>query len=127
MLNRVTNQPRCGCGWAGETVRVPTGGMLPPGADAVVIQERSRVLDETVEVHRPVRSGENMISRGEDVRAGDTVLRAGRRLRPPDLGVLAGLGHARVAVRLRPTVAIISSGGGSVAPGRPAGAGPARG
>src|SRR3989304_3102227 len=83
-----------------EAVRVPTGGMLPAGADAVVIQERTRVLGETVEVHRPVRPGENMISRGEDGRAGDAGLRAGRRLRPQDLGILAGLGHARVAVRL---------------------------
>ncbi len=111
---------------AGETVRVPTGGMLPAGADAVVIQERTRVLGEVVEVHRPVRPGENMISRGEDVRAGDTVLRAGRRLRPQDLGILAGLGHARVAVRLRPTVAIISSGDEIVPPDRPAGPGQIR-
>ncbi len=111
---------------AGETVRVPTGGMLPAGADAVVMQERTHLLGETVEVHRPVRPGENMISRGEDVRAGDAVLRAGRRLRPQDLGILAGLGHARVTVRLRPTVAIISSGDEIVPPDHPAGPGQIR-
>lgn len=103
----------------GEAAGVPTGGMLPPGADAVVMQEHVRVDGATLEVRRAVRPGENVLRRGEDVRAGSVVLRAGRRLRPQDLGILAGLGHSRVLVRRRPAVAIASSGDEVVPPERP--------
>jgi len=103
----------------GEAAGVPTGGMLPPGADAVVMQEHVRVAGTTLEVHREVRSGENVLPRGEDVRAGSVVLRAGRRLRPQDLGILAGLGHSRALVRRRPKVAVTSSGDEVVPPDRP--------
>ncbi len=103
----------------GEAVGVPTGGMLPPGADAVVMQEHVGVAGATLEVYRAVRPGENVLPRGEDVRAGSVVLRAGRRLRPQDLGILAGLGHSRVLVRRRPLVAITSSGDEVVPPDRP--------
>ncbi|MDQ7849957.1 MAG: molybdopterin molybdotransferase MoeA [Armatimonadota bacterium] len=102
----------------GEAVRVPTGGMLPPGADAVVMQEDVRADGATLEVRRALRPGENVLPRGEDVPAGSVVLRAGRRLRPQDLGILAGLGHSRVLVRRRPTVAIASSGDEVVPPDR---------
>src|SRR3989304_3603412 len=104
----------------GETVGVPTGGMLPAGGDAVVTQERTRVLGETIEVHPPVRPGENMISRGEDVRAGDAVLRAGRRLRPQDLGILAGLGPPRGAGGPRADRGGPRRRGGGVSARRPA-------
>ncbi len=110
----------------GETARVPTGGMLPAGADAVVMQEHTGGPGETVAVRRSVRPGENVLYRGEDVRAGDVVLRAGRRLRPQDLGMLAGLGHPEVAVRVRPRVAIMSSGDEIVSPDRPVDAGQVR-
>lgn len=102
----------------GEAVRVPTGGVLPRGADAVVMQEHVQMDGEEIRIRRPVRSGENVLSRGEDVRRGDVVLRAGRRLRPQDLGILAGLGRARVPVRLRPRVAVLSSGDELVPPDR---------
>lgn len=102
----------------GEAVRVPTGGVLPRGADAVVMQEHVQMDGEEIGIRRPVRSGENVLSRGEDVRRGDVVLRAGRRLRPQDLGILAGLGRARVPVRLRPRVAVLSSGDELVPPDR---------
>jgi molybdopterin molybdotransferase len=100
----------------GESIRVPTGGMVPDGADAVVMQEYTETTGEVVRIRRGVRSGENIVGRAEDVRGGETVLRAGRRLRPQDLGILAGLGHARVAVYLRPRVAIFSSGDELVPP-----------
>jgi molybdopterin molybdotransferase len=110
----------------GEGARIPTGGMLPAGADAVVMQEQTRRAGDTVEVQRAVRPGENVIAAGEDVPAGAVVLRAGRRLRPQDLGILAGLGHPRVRVRLRPLVAILSSGDEIIPPDRPAGLGQVR-
>jgi len=94
----------------GGTVRIPTGGVLPEGADAVVMQEHVRRSGEEATVRRAVKPGENLISRGEDVRRGEAVLSAGRRLRPADLGMLAGLGRTRVPVRLRPRVALLSSG-----------------
>lgn len=103
----------------GETARVPTGGMLPAGCDAVAMQEHCVVEGPMVAVRRPARPGENVIARGEDVRAGEVVLREGRRLQPQDLGILAGLGYEHVAVRVRPRVAILSSGDEIVPPGIP--------
>ncbi len=118
---RVTGEVRMGEGTAlqvarGEAVRIPTGGILPSGADAVVMQEHVRRSDAEAMLLRAVRPGENVISRGEDVRRGEAVLRAGRRLRPQDLGILAGLGRARVPVRIRPRVAVLSSGDELVPP-----------
>jgi molybdopterin molybdotransferase len=95
----------------GEAARVHTGGMIPPGSDAVVMVEYTQSLDaRTVEVVRPVAVGENVIPVGEDVRPGDLLFPAGHRLRPQDLGGLAGVGIARVPVAARPRVAILASG-----------------
>lgn len=102
----------------GEAVRIPTGGAIPPGADAVVMQEQAVRRDGTVSVEKRVDSGENIVRRGEDLRAGDLVLRPGRRLRPQDVGLLAGLNHAEVEVFIRPKVALIVSGDELVSPGR---------
>jgi len=104
---------------AGACYRIWTGGVLPPGADAVVMLEYTRLLDEqTLKVFRPVAPGENVIRRGEDSRRGATVLPAGHRLRPQDIGVLAGLGVTAVEVHRRPTVAIVSTGDELVPPGQ---------
>jgi molybdopterin molybdotransferase len=106
---------------AGEAIRIPTGGVLPSGADAVVMQEHVRRSDDEASISRALRAGENVLSQGEDVRRGEAVLRAGRRLRPADLGILAGLGRVRVPVRRRPRVAVLSSGDELVPPeGTPA-------
>ncbi len=95
----------------GEAARMPTGGMLPEGADGVVMVEYTEELDQTsVAIGRSVAPLENVVKQGDDFRAGGEALPAGRRLRAQEIGLLAGLGHTRVLVRRRPKVAIISSG-----------------
>jgi len=100
----------------GEALRIATGGMLPYGADAVVMWEHTRESGEVLEVIRPVAPGEHVVTVGEDVREGERVLEAGRVLRPADIGLLAGLGLAQVAVARRPRVAVISTGDELVGP-----------
>ncbi len=95
----------------GRAVRIWTGGMLPRGADAVVMLEYSRELDDaTVELIRAVAPGENVIQQGDDVQAGSRLLPRGHRLRPQDVGLLAALGRVEVPVHGRPRVAILSTG-----------------
>ncbi len=94
----------------GEAARIMTGAPLPPGADAIVMQEQSEAGEGHVLVrHRPP-SGELIRARGEDVRAGDTILREGARLRPYEIALLAAQGIGRVEVYRRPTVAVLSTG-----------------
>jgi molybdopterin molybdotransferase len=95
----------------GETLRVATGAMLPPGADAVVMVEYSAEHpDGTLEVRRAVAPAENVLQPGEDVTRGEVIFPAGRLLRPQDLGLLAALGITPVPAYQKPRVAIISSG-----------------
>ncbi|MGI6128875.1 MAG: gephyrin-like molybdotransferase Glp [bacterium] len=102
---------------SGDASHIATGGMLPPGADAVVMVEYTELIDEqTVAIMRPVAPGENVIRRGEDVQLGSQLLPAGRRLRPADIGALAAIGQTRVVVRQKPKVGIISTGDEIVAP-----------
>jgi molybdopterin molybdotransferase len=95
----------------GETLRAPTGAMLPPGADAVVMVEyTAEHPDGTLEVRRAVAPGENVLTPGEDVTRGAILFPAGRRLRPQEIGLMAALGVTRVTVYKIPRVGIISSG-----------------
>ncbi len=95
----------------GECALIPTGGMLPEGADAVVMVEYSQKLEEgVVEVTRPVSPLENVIRPDDDVKRGQVILKRGTALRPQDLGILAGLGVSQVEVMVRPRAAIISTG-----------------
>jgi molybdopterin molybdotransferase len=95
----------------GHCFRIATGGMVPPGADAVAMIEHSQPLDErTIEIFKPVSPLDHVIQVGEDIKNGQTVLPAGRRLRPQDLGLLAGLGILEIPVYLRPRVAVLSTG-----------------
>jgi molybdopterin molybdotransferase len=95
----------------GEAMAIPTGGHLPPGADAVVMVEQATAeAGEVVVVAARVEPGRNVIRAGEDLARGTTVLRAGHRLRPCDLAALAALGVTRVPVHRRPRVAVLSTG-----------------
>ena len=95
----------------GEAAKIPTGGMLPEGADAVLMLEHAEMVsDDMVEVLMPVASNENMIQRGKDIKKGEVALKKGHRLRPQDIGVLAGIGILEIDVFKKPVVSIISTG-----------------
>jgi len=95
----------------GQCARIPTGGSLPPGADAVVMVEHTGELGAgVIEVRKSAAPGENVMLPGEDMRAGETALPQGRILRASDIGLLAALGVARVTVGKRPRVGILSTG-----------------
>lgn len=95
----------------GQAAEIPTGGFLPEGTDAVVMVEYTNPLPGgDIEVTRPVTKGENVLDRAGDVASGETVLPAGRRLRPQDVGMLAGLGITEITVFKKPRVAVISTG-----------------
>jgi molybdenum cofactor synthesis domain-containing protein len=97
-----------------EAMRIPTGGVVPPGADSVVPVEdtvESQTASGAVVVpNEELERGENVTPAGSDMRPGDCILAAGRRIGGPELGVLATLGIVRVPVYRRPRVAIISTG-----------------
>src|SRR3954469_8744876 len=95
----------------GEAVAIPTGGVLPPGADAVVMLEHTQeAMAGTIEVTRPVAPGDGMVRADEDAAAGAELVPAGRPLRPQDLGLLAAAGVMELEVHARPRVAIVSTG-----------------
>ncbi len=112
---RIEGEIRMGQGWAGElaarsTVRIPTGGALPAGADCVVPIEDARVNGGDVRIETPVAAGANVIPAGSDMRAGETLLEEGRRIGGAELGVIAALGLANVPVYAVPVFGIVSSG-----------------
>jgi molybdopterin molybdotransferase len=107
----------------GQAYRILTGAPLPPGSDAVVPQEEAQRDGSRVAIRRPVERGACVRPRGEDIRSGDRMLEPGTLLRPAALGVLAALGHARVAVHRRPRVAVLSTGDELVEPDAPLGPG----
>ncbi len=102
---------------AGTAARISTGGMMPPGADAMVMREYcDERRGDRVLVRKQVRAGENVIEVGEDVRKGEIIFNPGRRLRAQDLGALTGVGLTRVAVYKKPKVAVIATGDEIVPP-----------
>jgi molybdopterin molybdotransferase len=94
----------------GEAMRIFTGAPLPPGADAVVPQEDVDATNGRVTLRRAVSPAAYVRPAGEDVRVGDRVLERGTLLRAAEIGLLATLGRAQVAVYRRPRVAILSTG-----------------
>jgi molybdopterin molybdotransferase len=103
----------------GTAVRIATGGVMPDGADAVVGIENADVSDGRVLLSRPASPGDAVRQAGSDVRAGALVLAAGQRLTPLAASVAASLGVAELRCRVRPRVAILTTGDELVAPGRP--------
>jgi len=93
-----------------ECAYIPTGGVLPEGADAAVMVEYSEEAGDTILIKKPASHGENVLLRDEDFKKGETVFRPGRRLTPQDAGVLAACGCAMVTVAKKPVVGIISTG-----------------
>ena len=94
----------------GECVRIMTGGVVPAGADAVVMQERIEAEGEQITVNDRPEPGQNIRRAGEDLRAGDIILDQGRRLTAADLGVVASMGRAELAVMRPLRVAFFSTG-----------------
>jgi len=95
----------------GEAARIATGGMLPAGADSVIMIEHTEAVDDAlIEAYRSVAPGQNMVEVGEDVARGQEILSPGRLIRPQEAGLLAAFGRGRVSVFRRPVVAIVSTG-----------------
>ena len=95
----------------GTCFRIATGGLLPEGADAVLMLEHTVPVDDTmIEVVKGLGAGSNVIHRGEDMARGEPALPAGHLLRPQDLGLLAGLGISEITVSRKVRVGIISTG-----------------
>jgi molybdopterin molybdotransferase len=94
----------------GTAARIFTGAVIPQGADTVVMQENCQELDGCVTISGAVDAGQNIRRAGQDIVSGSVVLKAGRRLRPQDLGLLASIGTARVSVYRPLKVAILSTG-----------------
>jgi putative molybdopterin biosynthesis protein len=106
-------------GWASV---IATGGMLPRGADAVVMVEHTERLDGEalrIEIHRPAAPGAFVAGAGSDIALGETVLRRGRQLTSREIAMLAAIGLGEVPVWRRPRVAILSTGDEIIAPGAP--------
>jgi molybdopterin molybdotransferase len=104
-------------GGPGIAVAIPTGGMLPVGADAVVmIEQTAEATSDTVEVVRPVAPGENVIRFDEDVAVGTAIAPRGRPLRAQDVALLAAAGVVEVSVHVRPRATILATGDEVVPP-----------
>ena len=107
----------------GAAALIATGGMVPRGADAVVMVEHTETHDEdgeiSIAIRRPVSAGQFVAFAGSDLARGETVLRAGQVLTSREIGMLAAVGCATVEVWRRPRVAIVSTGDEIIAPGEP--------
>ena len=103
----------------GKAVLIATGGMVPRGADAVVMVEYAETRGRELRIARAVTAGSGVSFAGTDITAGETVLRQGQLLTSRDTGVLAAIGVAEVTVWRKPIVAILSTGDEIIAPGDP--------
>jgi molybdopterin molybdotransferase len=104
---------------AGEAVAISTGAMVPDGADAVIRVEDTDGGTEAVEVRTEVEPGKDIRRAGEDIEAGDTVLRTGAEIGPAEVGVLASVGRSEVACAVRPRVTVLTTGDELQEPGEP--------
>lgn len=108
---------------AGDAVRIFTGGVLPAGADTIVIQENTNRDGSCVTVNAASTTGRHVRARGLDFKKGDVLLPAGRRLRDRDVALAAAMNHAHVPVRRVPRVALLATGDELVPPGTSPGPG----
>jgi molybdopterin molybdotransferase len=126
---RLVGESAAGRGWhqemhAGEAVRIMTGAPVPLGADSVQQVELTREVDEgkVVEILEPVSPGRSVVRRGNEIKVGETVLRAGEQINAAMIAVLASFGYASVRVGAQPRVAVLATGSELVAvdkePGR---------
>ncbi|WP_347330646.1 molybdopterin molybdotransferase MoeA [Marinimicrobium locisalis] len=103
----------------GQCVRIMTGATIPAGADAVVMQENTKVNGDSIKVLKSPSAGENIRRAGEDISKGQEVFPAGYRFGPIDLALLASLGLAEATVQRRLKVAVLSTGDELTPPGQP--------
>ncbi|MES5483458.1 molybdopterin molybdotransferase MoeA [Bradyrhizobium sp. INPA03-11B] len=108
---------------AGEAVRIFTGGVIPNGADAVIIQEDTRVDGDHIAISEAAAAGRHIRAAGVDFREGDVLLAAGSRLSDRALSLAAAMNYPELAVRRRPKVAVLATGDELVMPGSKPGAG----
>ncbi len=108
---------------AGEAARIFTGGVVPAGADTIVVQENTERTGETVRVLKPAGQGRHIRRQGLDFHRGDTLFTAGHRLSARDLALIAGMNHPIVPVHRRPKVALFATGDELLAPGTAPGPG----
>ncbi len=95
----------------GEACKIATGGMLPKGADGVVMIEHTEELDDTtIEVYRSIAPGQNVMQAGEDFSKNETLLSVGQFLRPQEIGLLAAFGNEKINVYRQPVIGVISTG-----------------
>jgi molybdopterin molybdotransferase len=107
----------------GEAARIFTGGVLPPGADTVVVQEQTTRDGDSVDVQKPSVKGRNVRPQGLDFRRGETAFTAGHHLRARDLQLAAGMNHPLLPVHRRPKVVLFATGDELVPPGTEPGPG----
>src|SRR4051812_17153695 len=107
----------------GTATLIATGGMVPRGADAVVMVEHTEAIERDgatwIEVRRPVAAGQFVAFAGSDLARGETALRVGQVLSSREIGIAAAIGRATLEVYRKPRVAVISTGDELIAPGRP--------
>jgi molybdopterin molybdotransferase len=101
----------------GEAIKIFTGGVIPEGADAVVMVENTSGWGEEFELEKAASPGQNIRRSGEDVREGDVILRAGTEVGPPEIALAATQGYGRLPVYRRPEVVVLSTGTELVEPG----------
>jgi molybdopterin molybdotransferase len=104
---------------SGEAVRIMTGAPIPDGCDCIVIQEVVKREGNRLTVPKGMKRAQNIRRAGQDIREGSEVFAKGRRLSPPDIGMLASLGRSEVRVFRRLRVAVVSTGNEVIAPGMP--------
>ena len=96
---------------SGSAIYVPTGGMIPDGADSMIMIENTEKLDEnTLLINKPISNGENIISKGDDIKKDSLILEKGKKINPEIMGVLGALGKRKISVYKKPTFYIISTG-----------------